>query len=1080
MLDDAPAMPSQAAQARTPRSTGVEDLERAAARLADALAAAGVISIFEWDVGADRVAAPGLFSRQGGLGPALSRSGGRLADFLDLLAEADRGAAATALTGAAQREGRFAVPLRLALPGLDRRPVLLQGECRHAGAGGAQLLGALVALPADVSPPAAQPAEGWPGAIYQHASVGIAELDPEARRLVTLNDAYCRLTGFSRAELLNELKLYDLTHPEDVPAERRQRERLMAGEIESFRVEKRFRRKDGSYGWAEVSVSLVERAGRLREVRVVQDITERKRTEAALQESEARFRALFEAMPIGLVAVDLADLRFVSANARAAEQLGYTREDFAALTLAEVEAVQSRDELLARAAEVAAEPPGTLFTFERQQRHRDGSLRDVLISNIRVDLDGRRMIYGAWLDVTEQRAATAALRESEARLRATYERAAVGIAELDPATRRFLQVNDTYAAVGGRVPRDYAAGLTLGDITPPEDLAAEEADRQRLLRGEIESYQTEKRFLRPDGSIGWSQVSVSMVREEGGAPKREVRVSQDVTARRVAEQALRESEERLRLALAAGQVGTFDFDLRTAEIRWDARMRDIWAVPPDLTVTEQVFWQGVHPEDRERVAAALSAARASGDIGPHEVEHRVIGLTDGVERHVASRWQLVLEGDRPARIIGTRVDTTAMRQAAEVLARDKAELEKLVESRTAELVRSDAERRALEERVRRSERLDALGQLTGGVAHDFNNLLTAVLGGAEEILDSVPPGHPLREPAETILAGAERGAELTRRLLAFSRQQPLRPQDVDVVAALLNMRGLLRRAAGERVELLLPSPLPGRPAVVARVDPVQLETAVLNLVANARDAMPEGGQVNVSVELRPADGRSGELAAGHYVVVAVSDGGTGMTAEVLARAMEPFFTTKEVGRGTGLGLSMVYGFAQQSGGTAEIDSTPGLGTTVRLLLPAAAGPAEPKAETGAPTLRPGGGERILVVEDDPLVRAQLGIQLESLGYAVESAVDAPSALARLRDGEAHFDLLLTDVVMPGGMGGVQLAAEARRLRPHLAIVLSSGFTGASRGAEHPAEGSAADWPMLRKPYRRSELAAILQAALATA
>jgi PAS domain S-box-containing protein len=1021
----------------------------------EALAAAGILGTFELDPASGLVTARWL--PPAAEGPALT-----LGAFLGLLRPDDRDAAAAAFAAASRDGAGFALPCRPDLPGLPAGHAILRGGWRQAAAGRpARIAGALVAMPA----PADAPAADWPDAIYQHASVGIAELDPATGRLVRMNDAYCRLTGFSRRELTEQLKLYDLTHPDDLGRERRLRERLMAGEIASFTVEKRFRRGDGSHAWAEVSVSLARRGAVLREVRIVQGISGRKEAEAALQESEARFRALFESVPIGLVAIDLGTLGFVSANGRAAAQLGYSPEELTALTVADIDVAQTRDELLARAREVADAPPGTQFQLERQQRCRDGSRRDVLISNVRVDVGGRKLVYGAWLDVTEQRAATAALRESEARLRATYESAAVGIAELDPASRRFLHVNETYARVAGRSVASCTAGLTLSDITPPADLAAEEPERQALLRGELDSYRREKRFIRPDGSIGWAEVSISLVRDPLGQPRREIRVMQDITARHLAEAALRESEERLRLALAAGQVGTFDFDLRTREVSWDERTRAMWGIAPDAPVTEETFWAGVHPDDRERVRRVFAAARADGHAGTHEVEHRVVSLADGTERHVAARWKLTMVDGQPVRVTGTRVDVTEQRRAAEVLARSNAELERLVEERTAELRRSVSERHALQERIRRTERLDALGQLTGGVAHDFNNLLTAVLGGAEEILDAVPAGHPLREPAETILAGAERGAELTRRLLAFAREQPLKPRDVDVAAALSGMRGLLRRVAGDGVRLRLMMPEPAAPPLIARTDPVQLETSVLNLVANARDAMPGGGPVTISAELRRVGEEAGGLAPGAYVAVAVADRGSGMPPDVLARAMEPFFTTKEVGRGTGLGLSMVYGFAQQSGGTAEIESVPGEGTTVRLLLPAAQAEALPEGAE-PPAVQSGHGERILVVEDDALVRAQLGMQLGNLGYRPDLAADAASALARLRAGP-RFDLLLTDAVMPGGISGMQLATEAAALQPGIAVILTTGHGGAAEGA----------WRVLRKPYRRSELAAALRAAL---
>jgi PAS domain S-box-containing protein len=788
-------------------------------------------------------------------------------------------------------------------------------------------------------------------------------------------------------------------------------------------------------------------------------------------------------------------------------------------------------------------------------------------------------------------------------LQTIYDRAPIGIAMLDPGTGCFLWVNKTYCRATGRSRQDLLSGLTVADITPPEDLAAEAEHRRKLIAGEIEEYRIEKRYIRRDGTTAWCDVSVSLVRGDNGSPHREIRSAQDVTERRHAEEALRESEARLRLALQAaeagtwewdavndrmtwseeyydllchspgtvepslstwiasvcpedrdrisrvvsdtlnmrreefevefrvphpvlgirwllgvgraeygsdgtirravglniditrrraaeqalresdkrlqlaldaGQIGTFEIQLRTGVLEADERARALWGLPPEQPLTLKDAFAGMHPKDRERVQAAMAASRAPGAKGPDELEYRVISAEDGVERYVMARRRVEFEDGVAVRSIGTVLDVTAQRRAAEVLSRDKAELERLVEERTAALLQAGEEREGLKERVRRTERMDALGKLTGGVAHDFNNLLTAVIGGAEEILDSVPEGHPLREPAEAVLAAADRGAALTKQLLVFARGRPLQLREMNVTAAVTGMEAVLRRAAGASAELRFRYS-DGALGAIAHVDPVQLETAVLNLVVNARDAMPGGGRVTITTGMIRLDEHRAEVQPGDYVCISVEDTGSGMPPDVVARACEPFFTTKPEGQGTGLGLSMAYGFARQSGGCVEIESGVGRGTTVRILLPRCGQRSENATaqESHAPR---GTGQRLLLVEDDPLVRKQTEEQVRSLGYQVESAADGRMALAALRADLDVFDVVLTDLSMPGGVSGWALAQAIRVLRPGLPVVLCTGYSDEALQHELAGQGLEPDWPLLRKPYRRAELARALHAA----
>ena len=381
--------------------------------------------------------------------------------------------------------------------------------------------------------------------------------------------------------------------------------------------------------------------------------------------------------------------------------------------------------------------------------------------------------------------------------------------------------------------------------------------------------------------------------------------------------------------------------------------------------------------------------------------------------------------------------------------------------------------RKTEAQLRQSQRLEAVGQMTGGIAHDFNNLLTIIIGNTELIEEAGDP-H-LRGLAEMARTAAERGAELTGRLLAFSRQQPLDPKAIDINLLISRMGGLIRRAIGGQLEIktVLPASLWN-----VFVDPSQLENALLNLAINARDAMPDGGRLTIETgNIRMDDAAvadRGGLAPGDYLLVTVSDTGTGMDKDTLARAFEPFFTTKEVGKGSGLGLSMVYGFVAQSRGHVRIHSEPGRGTTVRIYLPRAAdgvAPAKPEIRDGS---LPRGSGKILLVEDDAMVREMVVVQLRALGYRVVSAVSGSQALEVLRR-EGGFDLLFTDVVMPGGLNGRQLADEARKLIPGLRVIFSSGY--ADGAVDHHGRLDPGVH-LLNKPYRRKDLAMKVREALA--
>jgi len=386
----------------------------------------------------------------------------------------------------------------------------------------------------------------------------------------------------------------------------------------------------------------------------------------------------------------------------------------------------------------------------------------------------------------------------------------------------------------------------------------------------------------------------------------------------------------------------------------------------------------------------------------------------------------------------------------------------VAEDRSAELARS-------REQLAQTQRLEAIGQLTGGVAHDFNNLLAVIIGNLELMQLARGDAEKIERLAQGAMKAAQRGERLVRQLLTYARRQITRPETVNPNQLIVDIENLMRRAIGEQIEMIMTlSPL----LAPAKIDPSEFETAILNLVINSRDAMTGGGRITIKTQNVTIDQQiaasSPEVKPGSYVMIIVSDSGIGMTPAVLARAFDPFFTTKEVGKGSGLGLSQVYGFAKTAGGHVTIESKPGVGTTVKLYLPKSIDrPISAETSDETTFLKPASShETILVVEDDEDVLQVAAKNLTELGYHVETAVNAAQALEFLR-GDHPVDLLFSDVIMPGGMNGVQLAVEARRIRPELKVLLTSGYTAAALSREH---GLPDNLNVVEKPYQREELA----------
>lgn len=505
---------------------------------------------------------------------------------------------------------------------------------------------------------------------------------------------------------------------------------------------------------------------------------------------------------------------------------------------------------------------------------------------------------------------------------------------------------------------------------------------------------------------------------------------------------LRITDERFKLLGRATHDLIWDVDLKLGRIWWNDALLTVYGYDPIKFCDDPDIWERwVHPDDRDRVKESLRTV-FEGHSDNWSCGYRFV-RADGHALEVIDRGLVLRDADgAPVRMIGSTADVSEVHD--------------------------------LERRLRQVHKMEALGQLTGGIAHDFNNLLTIIIGNAELLTETLARETQEHQSAEATLLAAEHAGTLTSRLLSFARLQPLEPAHIELPTLFKEIEELIRRTINEDIEIQIVAPPDVWPIAV---DPGQLENAILNMVINARDAMPDGGRVTIEASNMLIDDddldREPDVQGGQYVLIAVSDDGRGMPATILDRAFEPFFTTKEHGKGTGLGLSMVWGFVKQSNGQARIYSKPGEGTTVKLYFPKSDIEKKEVARTAAFSSAAGGSERILVVEDDEMVRSYVISQLVSLGYEIQEASSAEQALLLLDEGQT-FDLLFTDVVMPGGMNGQQLAGLAKHRVPGIRVLLTSGYTEDAivhEGRLDPGVN------LLSKPYRRAQLASKIRSVL---
>jgi PAS domain S-box-containing protein len=646
-------------------------------------------------------------------------------------------------------------------------------------------------------------------------------------------------------------------------------------------------------------------------------------------------------------------------------------------------------------------------------------------------------------NAVERYAMTRDLRESEARLRLALSSGKMGTWDRNFQTGRVVWSDEHYRMMGyrpGEVEPSYenwARRVHIGDV-PKVDAAL------RKARVEKSEFVIEYRVVWADGTMRWIELRGRYDFDASGTVRRMYGIVLDMTEHKQAEEALCATEERLRLAQEAAGIGIWDWDIGTGGIRWSEQNYRLHGIAQEHAPPTYENWRmAIHPEDRDRANALVTEAVATGR--EYEAEYRVV-LQDGTTRWLAGQGRVFLdEANRPARMVGINFDITERRNAATHLAQMNEELERRVAERTAQLVQA--------------QKMEIFGQMTGGVAHDFNNLLAVVLSNMELLRKRLPADPIAKRLIDGAVAGAERGAALTQRMLSFARRQELRLDAVDLPSLVAGTDNMLSRTLGPGVGIATKFD-PDLPQVQA--DANQLELALLNLAVNARDAMPLGGTMTVSARkaVVPADGGTPSLTPGEYGVLTVSDTGVGMDAATLARATEPFFTTKGPGQGTGLGLPMVFGLAAQSKGALNLISQPRVGTTAELWLPRASISSAASGESVATGVLNIKSCNVLLVDDDVLIGMSTQMTLEDLGHSVIVVLSGENALSVLRDGAA-VDIVVTDQAMPG-MTGLELVGRIKAEWPALPVLLATGYD------ELPGDNNV---PRLMKPYKQEVLAA---------
>ncbi len=763
---------------------------------------------------------------------------------------------------------------------------------------------------------------------------------------------------------------------------------------------------------------------------------DRRHAFSELHQSETQLRLLFDHNPHSMWIYDPETLRFLAVNDTAVERYGYSREEFLAMTIADIRPEEDVPALR----RALAENSGFRTYTNRPWRHRlkNGEIIWVEIASQEISFQGRQARLVLAVDVTQIRQAYDQLAEKQGLLRMASLISKVGgwsvtVPELkvtwSDEIRAVHEVDSSYVPTVEKAISFYAPKY-------------QEIICKVFFRCVEEGtpFDVECEFITAKGRLIWVRAIGEAVLDATGQIRAVQGAFQEITEQKNIQESLRVSEERFRLLSRATHDAIWDWNLLTNELWWGEGYESLFGYNRnELEPTIDSWTKHIHPEDHERVVTKIyQAIQSDALFWSDEYRYR---RKNGQYAFVLDRGYIIREeSGRAVRMIGSINDLT--------------------------------DRKQLESQLIQSQKMEAIGQLAGGVAHDFNNLLTIINGYSEMVLAMLPVASELRGMLTEIRDAGDRAANLTRQLLAFSRKQMLSPRIVDLNTIVANIEKMLRRLIGEDIRLLTIL-APQLPSI--RVDPGQLEQVIINLAVNARDAMPQGGRLTMEttrLEIRSEQvSRYHDVKPGSYVALIVSDTGCGMPPEVLNRIFEPFFTTKEVGKGTGLGLATVFGIVKQSDGYIDVTSEVGVGTRFQIMFPVAATEEKRGSQHEGRLLR--GSETILLVEDEPGVRGITRVVLESHGYKILEAANGRHAQELFRRHRDEVRLLLTDVVMPE-MSGRQLVEQLRQQQPSLKVLYMSGYTDDAIVRHGLDEATDA---FLQKPFSPSTLARTVRSLL---
>ena len=872
---------------------------------------------------------------------------------------------------------------------------------------------------------------GWDGV---ETTRKIWELDPNLQ--VVLCTAY---SDYSWGEMFEKLG-----HSDGLLILKKPFDAVEAFQLAHALTEKWWLHQESRRKMEELENRVTERTRDLEEANhaLQREVVEHQRAEETLRESNEKFHQLADNITdaFWIRSPDMSEVHYISP---AFERIwGRSVESLCANPHQWVDFILPEDRERVTAAFAALTGEALNLDIEYRIVRPAGDIRWVRVRGFQVRDVADKLIrhIGIVTDITERKRADEAMRESEERFSGAFEYAPIGVALVSPEGR-WLKVNRALCDLVGYSQAELLT-RTFQDITHPADLEGDLENARRLLAGEIRAYQIEKRYIHARGHLVPVLLNVSLVRDDQGRPRYFISQIQDITERKQAEEALRTSRQIMDGVINAIPVRVFWKDKNLVYLGCNAVFAGDagFADPKDIIGKDdyQMGWRDQAELYREGDRQIIESGSPKFLVEESQTtpEGNTITL-------LTSKIPLRSSQGEISGVIGTYMDIT--------------------------------ERKRLEAHLFQSQKMETVGKLAGGVAHEFNSIMTAIIGQSELLLNDLPPGNPLCKNATEIRKAAGRAATLTRQLLAYGRKQILQPEILDLNAVLAGMETTLRHLMGRGTDIHI-APAAGLKAVKA--DAGQIEQVIMNIAMNAADAMPNGGKLTLETANVTLDqeyvSKFPELKAGEYVMLAITDTGAGMGDEVKARVFEPFFSTKGVGQGTGLGLSTCYGIIKQSGGHIGTYSEPARGAIFKIYLPQVEHEAKiPVQRLDSPDL-PRGTETILLVEDDPAMREMAATLLGRLGYKVLSAANGIEALGlKQQPDTGHIDLLFTDVVMPH-MSGKELADRVRALYPHTRILFTSAYTENAIVHQGVLDKGVA---LLQKPFTPSALARKLREVL---